>query len=141
MLRAHTWVVHGANLIVGGTGLVYGWMRYFAEAEDPFSVVNHPWQPQLQHLHILSAPVLVFAGGLIWSSHIAHNWRAGSRRGRRTGVTLAALLAPMILSGYALQISVEDSWRTIWMWLHLATSGLWLLLAIVHPFLPARPRE
>ncbi len=141
MIRAHTWLVHGANLLVGGTGLVYGWMRYALEPEDPFSVVNHPWQPDAQHLHVLFAPLLVFAGGLIWSSHVAHHWRAGSLRGRRTGVTLAALLAPMIFSGYALQISVQDEWRTIWMWLHVATSLLWLLLAVVHPSLRTRTRD
>ena len=46
-------------------------MRYLMEPTDLFSVVNHPWQPTLQHLHVLVAPLMVFAVGLIWKKHIA----------------------------------------------------------------------
>jgi hypothetical protein len=138
--RVHTWLVHTSNLFVGGTGLVYGWMRYFAHSDDPFAVVNHPLEPQVQHLHVLAAPLLVFTGGLIWTGHIAEHYRAGSQRGRRTGIVLAAALFPMIVSGYALQVSVDDAWRTIWAWLHGGTSVAWILFAAVHPFLRAKRR-
>ena len=63
MTRAEAWLQHLANVLVGGTGLVYGWMRYFAEPADEFSVVNHPWQPDLHSLHVITAPLLVFASG------------------------------------------------------------------------------
>jgi len=42
MNRFEVWALHLSTLLVGGTGLIYGWMRYFAEASDPFSLVNHP---------------------------------------------------------------------------------------------------
>lgn len=137
MNRVQTWAVHASNLAVGGTGLVYGWMRYFAESDDPFAIANHPWQPHLQHGHILTAPLLVFAGGLIFTSHVLHHYGRGTRRGRRTGITLAALFVPMVVSGYALQVSVEELWRDVWIVLHLVTSLTWLLMAAVHPFLKA----
>jgi len=140
MTRAECWFVHLSNVAVGGTGLVYGWMRYFAEPADEFAVVNHPWQPELQHAHILVAPLLVLAVGVVFGPHALAHLRRGTPRGRRSGWTLLLTAFPMIFSGYALQVSEGEAWTTTWMWLHLVTSGLWLGFAFVHPFLPA-PRR
>jgi hypothetical protein len=115
-------------------------MRYFIVPQDEFSVVNHPLQPEFLHWHILSAPLLVFAIGLIWSGHVLTHYRRNTARGRRTGLTLAATAFPMIFSGYALQVSVNESWTEVWMWLHLATAGIWLFFAVIHPFLPTPDR-
>ena len=59
MTRLEAWFLHVATILVGGGGLVYAWMRYFVRPDDPFAVVNHPWQPDVQHLHVLAAPLLV----------------------------------------------------------------------------------
>ena len=48
------------------------------------------------------------------------------------GITLAALFVPMVVSGYALQVSVEERWRDVWIGLHLATALIWRLMAAVH---------
>ena len=56
MNRTEAWFVHLSTLLVGITGVIYAIMRYLMEPTDPFSVVNHPWQPTLQHLHVLVAP-------------------------------------------------------------------------------------
>ncbi|MFT7669309.1 MAG: hypothetical protein ACI8X5_002009 [Planctomycetota bacterium] len=116
-------------------------MRYFAVSEDEFSVVNHPLQPDLQHWHILTAPLLIFAAGVIWSGHALKHYKSRVRRGRRTGITLMATLFPMIFSGYALQISAGEDWTRVWMWLHIATSSTWLLFALIHPLLPQKSRS
>jgi hypothetical protein len=138
--RPQVWLVHASNLLVGGTGLVYAWMLYLSEPVDEFALVNHPWQPEVQALHVVTAPLLVFAAGWIWSGHVLRHWRLGTPRGRRTGIALALLLAPMVASGYLLQTAREESWREAWIAVHLATSALWVLAALVHPFLPA-PRR
>jgi len=127
MKRFEAWCLHGSNLLVSGTGLVYAWMRYLARASDPFAVVNHPWQPQVQHLHLWTAPLLVFAGGLIWRSHVWKHWSEGVRSGRRSGLSLALTLGPMTLSGYWIQTAISDPWRRAWIAVHLITAGLWLL--------------
>ncbi|HYH44472.1 MAG TPA: hypothetical protein VEG34_02210, partial [Thermoanaerobaculia bacterium] len=61
MTRFEAWTVHVSTLLVGGTGLVYAWMLYLLPADDPFSTLHHRWQPDVQHLHVLTAPLLVFA--------------------------------------------------------------------------------
>ena len=132
MKRAEAWALHLSMLLVGGTGLVYAWMRYLAAPDDPYAIVNHPWQPALQHLHIWTAPLLVFAAGLVWREHIWKHWSQGVRQGRRSGGTLLFSLAPMALSGYFIQTAVSDGWRQAWVIVHLATAALWTLGYAAH---------
>ncbi len=141
MSRLEAWTMHLTIALVGGTGLVYAWMIYLAKPVDPYSLVHHPWQPHLQHLHILVAPLLVFAAGLLWRRHVWAKWRAGLSPGRWSGLTLALSLAPMVISGYLVQTAVEEPWRRIWGVVHLATSGLWVLGYLVHQFLALRIRR
>ena len=122
----------GANALVVGTGLVYAIMRYFMTPVDEWAVINHPWQPHLQHLHVLSAPLLVFACGLIWRRHVADRMRADERSRRVSGPGLAVAFVPMIASGYLLQTTSTDGWRQAWLVIHLVTSGLWILLIATH---------
>lgn len=132
MSRREAWTLHAANLLVGGTGIVYAVMRYLMSPVDEWAVVNHPWQPQVQHLHVLTAPLLVFACGLIWHRHVIGNLRRGERRGRRTGPGLLVALVPMILSGYLIQTTVTEGWRQVWVVVHLVSSGAWLLAFAGH---------
>ena len=139
MSRATAWTSHVGAALVAATGIVYGWMRYFAEPADEFAVMNHPWQPEALASHVVLAPLVVFACGMLWPTHVVGRLRGGRPSRRRTGLVLAVLLGPMIFSGYLLQVSVEESWRATWMWTHLVTSVLWTVLYIVHQFLPDDP--
>ena len=132
MRRLEVWLLHLANLAVAGTGLVYAWMRYVSTPADPFSVVGSPWQPTVQHLHVLFAPALVLALGMVLRPHAATALQLGLRSGRRSGLTILATAAPMIASGYLLQTATEPAWRRAWIAVHLAASALWLLGYAVH---------
>lgn len=132
MTRSVVRFVHVATLLVASTGLVYGWMCYFAVSEDEFAIVNHPWQPELQHAHVLVAPVFVFALGWIWPQHVWRSIRSGRRSHRKSGLLLATLVVPMIASGYFIQISTDELWRTTWIWTHVVTSVLWVLGYALH---------
>ena len=131
MSRGHAIFLHLANLAVSGTGLVYAWMNYLAEPADEWAVVNHPYQPLVQHLHVLAAPLLVFAIGLIWSVHAIAKLRNG-RRGRASGLGLMTLFLPMAASGYLLQVAVDPEWRRGWVVIHIVSSLLWVLALAVH---------
>lgn len=132
MSRFEAWMLHLSNFLVGGTGLVYAWMVFLAEPADPYAVVNHPLQPQVQHLHILLAPLLVFTAGLVWRRHVWAQWKGGIEERRRSGLSMIFVLVPMIVSGYLIQTATGDEWRRIWVWVHLAASGLWLLGYLAH---------
>ncbi len=124
--RIEAWTVHLSTVAVGGTGLVYAWMRYLLQPADPYAVVHSPLQPAVQHLHVLTAPLLVFAAGLVWRGHAWRHWRAGIPRRRRSGLGMLLALTPMVASGYLLQTTVSTGWHAAWVGLHLAASGLWI---------------
>lgn len=140
MTRSEAWFAHATTVAVGGTGVVYGWMRYFVQPADEFAVVNHPWQGQVQALHILFAPLLVFACALIWRNHVWTRFRSGYRVRRKGGLTLLAIFFPMVLSGYLLQTSTDEVLREVWIVLHVATSCAWILVYVAHQLSPRRRR-
>lgn len=138
MTRLEAWFLHLANVLVGGTGLVYAWMRYFARSDDPFAVVGHPWQSATQHLHVVAAPLLVFAVGVIWKAHAWAGFRLRVAARWASGLALIATALPMIGSGYLLQTATAPAWRKVWLAIHLAASGLWLAGYLVHQLSPRR---
>jgi hypothetical protein len=133
-------MLHGSAILVGGTGLVYAWMRYFAQPTDEFAIVNHPWQPYVQHAHIVLAPLLVFGCGVLWPDHVWARIRANFRPRRITGLALAILLLPMILSGYLLQVSSGEISRQVWIVVHVASSIAWILTYAWHQLRPRPPQ-
>ena len=141
LVRAEAWFLHAANLLVGGTGLVYGWMCYLLEPADEWAIVNHAWQPDLQHLHVLTAPLLVFAVGLIWRDHVWGRIQLGVRARRRAGLFLALSFLPMAASGYLVQVATDEGWRLVWAWVHGATSLFWIGGYVVHQLERKRARR
>lgn len=127
MRRWEAWSVHVSTVLVAGTGVVYAVMRYLMAPADPFAVVNHPLQPTVQHLHVLAAPLLVFGAGLVWRDHVWKHYRQGVRQARRSGLGMLYTLVPMVVSGYLIQTTVTEGWRTAWIAVHLAASAIWLL--------------
>lgn len=123
---------HLSNILVGGTGIVYGVMRYFMEPAQPWDVVNHPWQPHLQHAHVVAAPLMVFALGIIWRTHVLQKLRSGKPYRWTSGIFLIASSGPMVVSGYLLQTAVSAWWRQAWAWVHIVTSVVWMVGYLIH---------
>ncbi len=140
MTSLERWSLHMAALLTGASGLLYGWLRYYGQHMGEFGLEAHPLQATLQHLHVLAAPLLVFALGMVVRGHVLPMWRNGKHGGRASGVLLALILAPMVLSGYAVQVAVEPRWRLTFAWIHgvlsllfLASYGLHQLAALRQP--------
>ena len=132
MNRAERWLMHFSHLLVGGTGLVYAVMKYLMEPAGPFSVINHPLQPLVLTLHLVAAPLLVLAIGILWKGHISEHWQSGRPAGRVSGIGLGLVFLPLVLSGYLLQTASAPFWRQAWLVVHLTTSAVWLLLFLAH---------
>ncbi|MBI2570432.1 MAG: hypothetical protein HYV63_25815 [Candidatus Schekmanbacteria bacterium] len=127
MKRGDTWLLWAGVATVGATGIAYGWMRYLCTPGDPFAAINHPWQPAMQGLHILCAPILVAALGTIWGGHARPRLTLGARPERRlTGLAVLLVSGAMVLSGYALQVAADATWRRVWVVAHVACSVAWL---------------
>jgi hypothetical protein len=122
----------GSTLVVGVTGLVYAWMKYLMDPMDPYAAVNHPLQPLVLKVHLVAAPFLVFAVGLVFMQHIWRQFRSGLTRGRRSGTSTVLTLVPMVLSGYLIQTVTSDAWLWWLAMIHLATGTLFVLGFAAH---------
>jgi len=138
MTRAQAWSLHAAAFLVGGSGLVYAWMRYLCEPADEFALANHPLEPSVQHLHVLASPLLVFAVALVWSEHVWKRVRERYPRRRPSGLALCVLFFPMALSGGWVQVAEGELARTLAVWTHALTGTLWCALYALHLVLHLR---
>jgi hypothetical protein len=122
-----------ATVLTGGTGLLYAWARYLVRPDDPYSVVNHPWQPSFQHAHVLAAPLLVFALAMVARQHMLGRYRdPRARRGRRMGILSSLLIIPMGVSGYLVQVLTDSGPRSVAGWFHLGSGLLFLATFTAH---------
>ncbi|WP_243302350.1 hypothetical protein [Geothrix oryzisoli] len=129
------WSLHLAALLTAGTGLMDGLLRWFGVRAGEFGPEPHPWLPAAQHLHVLTAPLLLFALGMAVRGHLQVKLKKGPE-GRRTGLGAAFLIAPMVLSGYGVQVVTSPAWRTAFSWAHGLGAGLFLLAYLGHLFIP-----
>ncbi len=132
MSRLQLLWLHLATALTALTGIVFAVMKYFMTSDDEFSVVNHPLQPHMLAAHVVIAPLLLFLLGWTFSNHILPKYRFGNGKNRRTGVVSTALIVPMALSAYLLQVSTDETLRAAMEWAHWISSGLFLLVYLIH---------
>ncbi len=131
MTPVERWSLHLAALLTGGTGLMDGLLRWFGQRAGDFGPEAHPWLGFAQHLHVLVAPALLFCLGVMVRGHLWTKFRQG-REGRRTGLGAALLIAPMVFSGYAIQVVTTPTWRLGMAWAHGLSAGAFLLTYFGH---------
>lgn len=134
MTRVDAWLLHISVALTTASGVVFAVFRYLVVSDDPFAAANHPLEPYALDTHILFAPVAMFAFGLIFHSHIWRKYRSHAAARRRSGLTLIALIVPMALSGYLLQVSADETLREAMKVTHWVTSAVFALGYLVHQF-------
>ncbi len=132
MTRFERWSVWTTSAATIASGAVYLWMKYFMVSDEPYAVINHPLQPLVLKIHILVSPLLVFALGLIALKHVAEHLRRKVKAGRRSGLLLAVSAAPMVVSGYLIQVLTDEQWLRIAALAHIVTGTLFALGAAAH---------
>jgi hypothetical protein len=130
--RLQLFWLHLTVALTAITGIVFAVMKYFLESDDDFSVVNHPLQPHMLAAHVVIAPAVLFILGWVFSNHMLPKWRFGDGRNQRTGLASMWLIIPMTLSGYLLQVSVNETLREAMAWAHWITSGAFAIGYVVH---------
>lgn len=134
------WLVLLSSVATGVTGLVYLWMDRMLEPMGEFAAINHPLQPFVLKAHILVAPVLVFALGVIGVDHIWRYFRGTMHRARRSGVSATWVIVPMVVTGYLIQAVTAPLWLEGLAWTHIATSVFYLGALAAHQLAVRRLR-
>jgi hypothetical protein len=132
MKRWERWAFNLCSLTVAASGFAYFWMKYLVASDDPFAVVNHPWQAAMLHLHVLASPPFVLIFGVILNSHIMKKLRSPRMPNRKTGLASFVTFAAMIGSGYLLQVATADTWLRALVVLHVASGVVFTLTYGIH---------
>lgn len=138
MKRWERWSFNTLTLLVAVTGFLYLWMKYFLEVDDPFALVNHPWQTTMLALHVLASPIFLLIFGIVFNSHIMKKLRASNLPNRKTGLISLGTFAVMVLSGYLLQTSSDERWLQALVVVHVASGALFSLTYGTHLVISAR---
>jgi hypothetical protein len=102
------------------TGVGLFWTKYLVLNEDAWSVINHPLEPWFLKSHIIVSPLLIFALGLITLRHVWRHYREGKVWGRKSGITVALMAGPMIITGYLIQAVTHVGWLRALVVVHVA---------------------
>ena len=113
------------------TGIVFAAMKYWMKSDDPFAVVNHPWQPHMLSAHVLLGPLAVFAFGWTFAAHTLPAL-VNRAPNRASGIWTIVLIVLMVASGYLVQVSTEDATRHGFAVAHWIASGVFVLGYVVH---------
>lgn len=135
------WSVWVTSALVVITGVVYLWMKYWLPAPDAFSIIHHPLQPLFLKLHILTAPLLVFALGSIALRHVWRHYASGTRQGRLSGVGTMALVIPMVMTGYLIQVVTGETTLRAIVLTHIATGLAYGVAILAHQLVVRRIRR
>ena len=127
MRQWERWSFNGLNIVVAATGLVYMYMRYLLTSDDPFAVVNHPWQAPMLALHVVVAPFVILTFGIVLRSHILKKLTSKSQPDRRTGWISLISFSAMALSGYLLQVVSSVALLDALVVLHIATGVVFVI--------------
>ena len=120
------WAFNALHGLVTVTGLGYFYMKYLVTAVDPFAVINHPWQPAMLSLHLLAAPFFIAFFGMLFRSHTLKKLTSPNAGNRRSGWTSLLTFSAMALSGYLLQVASTPALVTVMVWVHVATSVIFV---------------
>ena len=116
------WGFNAFHAVVAATGCAYLYMKYGMTTDDPFAIVNHPWEPAMLSLHVVAAPFFVAFFGMLFRSHSFGKLRSRNPANRRTGWTALLSFSAMALSGYLIQVATTPALITFFIWTHVAAS-------------------
>lgn len=126
------WGFNTFHAVVAVTGFVYLYMKYAMTTDDPFAIVNHPWQPSMLSYHVVAAPFFVAFFGMLFRSHSFGKLRSRNPANRRTGWISLLSFSAMALSGYLIQVATTPALITFFIWTHVAASVVFVVGYGIH---------
>jgi hypothetical protein len=126
------WLLWVTSALTGITGLVYWWMNDMMQPLDEFAIINHPLQPWVLKAHIVLAPLMVFAVGLIAAGHIWRQYKRPVASGRKSGLASMWVLGPLVMTGYLIQVVTHVGWLEALAWAHLGGGVVYLAALAAH---------
>ncbi|SDY21603.1 hypothetical protein SAMN04515617_111101 [Collimonas sp. OK242] len=131
--RWHRISLYGISGLLTASGILWLIVHYFLRVAGEFGETVNPVEPWSMKLHGAAAMAMLFFVGSLLLSHIRRAHHA--RRNRYSGWSMAALLAWLTISGYALYYIASEASRPLWSAGHWMPGLLLPLLLVLHIFL------
>ena len=112
------------------TGVSFFALHRWFQMEGDFGPEKHPLEPWLIKAHGAGAFLSLIAFGYLMASHIPTGWK--TKRSRKGGLTLVAVLSGMVITGYGLYYLGDEAWRSAAAWVHLALGFSFPFLLAAH---------
>lgn len=126
------WGFNTFHVVVGVTGFVYFYMKYMMTTDDPFAIVNHPWQSSMLSIHVFTAPFFIAFFGMLFRSHSFRKILSANPANRRTGWTSLISFSVMAVSAYAIQMATTPTSINAAVWVHIVASTLFVAGYAIH---------
>lgn len=120
------------------SGLAWLVLDQFFESQGPFGKIPHPWRPPILLMHGVLAVLSLYLLGWVTARHVIKLWPGRLRR--VSGGALAAFLALLALSGFALFFVSDDRWQHIAAVAH-EVLGLGITALAIQHWFAARRRD
>ena len=111
---------------------MYFCMKYLMATDDPFAIVNHPWESAMLSLHVIAAPFFIAFFGMLFRSHSLRKLLSPNPDNRRTGWTSLISFSAMAMSGYLIQVATTPLLVSVAAWAHGLTSTVFLIGYTIH---------
>lgn len=128
--RGQRRALYAALVLLAVSGTLWLLFHYFVRAATPFGEGPHPLESWWLRLHGLAAMLTLVALGSLLVTHVGRAWRAG--RNRASGSALAAVLALLIATGYALYYFGGEQSRPAISLVHWAFGAVAVVLVAAH---------
>ena len=118
------WGFNAAFAAMTLSGAAYFGMKYLMATDDPFAVVNHPWEPTMLAMHVVAGPVAIAFFSLAFRSHgLPRIWQATALN-RKSGLAAGAVFVVLVGSGYLNQVTTDPSMLEASVWTHIGAGGV-----------------
>ena len=126
------WGFNGAYAAITLSGGAYLVMKYLMMTDDPFAVVNHPWEPTMLAIHVIAGPIAIALFSLAFRSHgLPQIWQA-TRVNRKSGLAAGSVFLVLVGSGYLNQVATDPIVLEASIWTHVGAGGVFVAAYAVH---------
>ena len=124
------YLFYGSAIALFVSGVVWLLLHYIFINQGEFGPQTNPFEPWVLRLHGAASMVFLVVFGYILSFHALKAWKADTNR--QTGAWLIGLIIFLIVTGYLLYYTGNETLRNAASWLHIGSGLAWPIIILWH---------
>jgi hypothetical protein len=128
--RIQRWLVYASSALLVITGLAWAFVHYFGDAAGLDSRAALAFNASMMKLHGGAAMAALIVIGALLPHHVPGGWTA--KLNRKSGVTTLVVASMLVLTGYLLYYTGDETYREFASYFHLGAELAFAALLIFH---------